>query len=164
MEVCYWAFLFMPLVILHHLLNVFVQLANKRGFKQKKKSTLNVCPYLTGNTLHLRCEPNRLMLSVGLWRWYINITITILDIIHRPVFYLQLNSIQLNSIGLSVPRSKHITSPLPAQQVIAVYRFVTNSPKGHYLQYLQTVASNSWQRTTITLAVSLVDTDRYSSA
>jgi hypothetical protein len=36
MEVCYWALLFMPLVILHHLLNVFVQLANKRGFKQKK--------------------------------------------------------------------------------------------------------------------------------
>jgi hypothetical protein len=26
----------MPLVILHHLLNVSVQLANKRGFKQKK--------------------------------------------------------------------------------------------------------------------------------
>jgi hypothetical protein len=25
-------------------------------------------------------------------RWYINITITILDIIHRPVFYLKLNS------------------------------------------------------------------------
>jgi hypothetical protein len=25
----------------------------------------------------------------GLWRWYINITITILDIIHRPVFYLK---------------------------------------------------------------------------
>jgi hypothetical protein len=37
MEVCYWALLFMPLVILHHLLNVFVQLANKRGFTQKKK-------------------------------------------------------------------------------------------------------------------------------
>jgi hypothetical protein len=31
------------------------------------------------------------MLSTGLWRWYINITITILDIIHRPVFYLKLN-------------------------------------------------------------------------
>jgi hypothetical protein len=29
------------------------------------------------------------MLSVGFWRWYINITITILDIIHRPVFYLK---------------------------------------------------------------------------
>jgi hypothetical protein len=28
------------------------------------------------------------MLSVGLWRWYINITITILNII-RPVFYLK---------------------------------------------------------------------------
>jgi hypothetical protein len=36
MEVCYWALLFMPLVILHHFLNVFVQLANKRGFKQTK--------------------------------------------------------------------------------------------------------------------------------
>jgi hypothetical protein len=29
------------------------------------------------------------MLFVGLWRWYINITITILDIIHRPVFHLR---------------------------------------------------------------------------
>jgi hypothetical protein len=37
MEVCYWALLFMPLVILHHLLNVFVQLPNKRGFTKKKK-------------------------------------------------------------------------------------------------------------------------------
>jgi hypothetical protein len=32
----------MPLVILHHLLNVSVQLANKRGFKQKKLSARNV--------------------------------------------------------------------------------------------------------------------------
>jgi hypothetical protein len=30
---------------------------------------------------------HRLMLSIGLWRWYINITITILNIIHRPVFH-----------------------------------------------------------------------------
>jgi hypothetical protein len=29
--------LFMRLVILHHLLNVFVELANKRGFKKQKK-------------------------------------------------------------------------------------------------------------------------------
>jgi hypothetical protein len=28
----------------------------------------------------------------GGWRCYINITITVLDIIHRPVFYLKLNS------------------------------------------------------------------------
>jgi hypothetical protein len=35
------------------------------------------------------------MLSIGLWCWYINITITILDIIHRPVFYLKLNWTQL---------------------------------------------------------------------
>jgi hypothetical protein len=32
---------------------------------------------------------------------------------------------QLNSIGLSVPHRKHITSPLLAQQINAVYRFVT---------------------------------------
>jgi hypothetical protein len=31
------------------------------------------------------------MLSIGLWRWYINITFTILDIIHRPVLYLKHN-------------------------------------------------------------------------
>jgi hypothetical protein len=43
MEVCYWALLFMPLVISHHLRNVFVQLANKRGFKQKK---INLAPPL----------------------------------------------------------------------------------------------------------------------
>jgi hypothetical protein len=35
------------------------------------------------------------MLSIGLLRWYINGTITILDIIHRPVFYLKLNSTQV---------------------------------------------------------------------
>jgi hypothetical protein len=29
------------------------------------------------------------MLSIALWRWYINITITILNIIHRPVLYLK---------------------------------------------------------------------------
>jgi hypothetical protein len=29
------------------------------------------------------------MLSIALRRWYINLTITILDIIHRPVFYLK---------------------------------------------------------------------------
>jgi hypothetical protein len=61
-------------------------------FYLKLNSTLYVCPYLTGNTLRLRYESNRLMLSIGLWRWYINITITILDIIHRHIFYLKLNS------------------------------------------------------------------------
>jgi hypothetical protein len=58
----------------------------------KLYSTLQVCPYLTGNTLRFRYEPNRLMLSLGLRRWYINITITILDIIRRLVFYLKLAS------------------------------------------------------------------------
>jgi hypothetical protein len=32
---------------------------------------------------------------------------------------------QLNSVGLSVPHRKHVTSPLRAQQVNAVYRLVT---------------------------------------
>jgi hypothetical protein len=30
-----------------------------------------------------------IMLSIGLWRWYINIIIPILDIIHYPVFYTE---------------------------------------------------------------------------
>jgi hypothetical protein len=58
--------------------------------------------------------------STGLLRRYINITITIPDIIHRPVFYLK-----LNSVGLSVLHRKHIASPLRAQQVKVIYRFVT---------------------------------------
>jgi hypothetical protein len=57
--------------------------------------------------------------SVGLWRWYVNITITIMDIIHRPVFYLKT---QPNSISLSVPHRKHIMSPLRAQKVNAIHR------------------------------------------
>jgi hypothetical protein len=52
------------------------------------------------------------MLSVGLCLWYINLSITILDIFHRPVFYLK-----LNSVGLSLSHRKHITSLLLAQQV-----------------------------------------------
>jgi hypothetical protein len=71
-------------------------------------------------TLHLRYEPNGLMLSIGLWRWYINITITVLDIIHRHIFHLK-----LNSIGLSVPHREDIKSSLRAQQVNAIYTFVT---------------------------------------
>jgi hypothetical protein len=38
-SVCYWALLFMPLVILHNFLNVFVQLANKRGLKKPNPSS-----------------------------------------------------------------------------------------------------------------------------
>jgi hypothetical protein len=61
-------------------------------FYLKLNSTQYVCPYLTGNTLRLRYEPNRLMLYIGLCRWYSNTTITILDIIHRIMFYLKLTS------------------------------------------------------------------------
>jgi hypothetical protein len=48
MEVCYWALLFMPLVILHHLLNVSVQLANIRGFKQKNLKEMSYQSVTTG--------------------------------------------------------------------------------------------------------------------
>jgi hypothetical protein len=40
----------MPLVILHHLLNVFVQLANKRGFKLKTIWTYSYGIQLWGTT------------------------------------------------------------------------------------------------------------------
>jgi hypothetical protein len=56
--------------------------------------------------------------STGLWRRYIKITVTI------PSSCLLFKT-QLNSIGLSVPHRKHITSPLRALQVNAIYRFVT---------------------------------------
>jgi hypothetical protein len=51
----------------------------------------------------------------------VNITIPILGIIRRTVFCLKL---KISSIGLSVPRRKHITSALRAQQVKYICRFV----------------------------------------
>jgi hypothetical protein len=59
MEVCYWALLFMPLVILHHLLNVFVQLANKRGFTKKKKKKFETLPPWEGQIPVFICLRNR---------------------------------------------------------------------------------------------------------
>jgi hypothetical protein len=38
---------------------------------------------------YLFSNPLTFIRSIGLWRWHINITITILDITHRPVFYLK---------------------------------------------------------------------------
>jgi hypothetical protein len=32
--------------------------------------------------------------SVGLWKWYINIIVTVLDVIHRPGFYLKHNFLE----------------------------------------------------------------------
>jgi hypothetical protein len=57
----------------------------------KLDSILQACPYLKGNTLRLRYELNRLMLSIALRRWNININFTILDIIYRPILYLKYN-------------------------------------------------------------------------
>jgi hypothetical protein len=47
---------------------------------------------------------------------------------HKPGYYPSsplLFKTQLNTISLSLPHRKHITSPLRAQQVNAIYRFVT---------------------------------------
>jgi hypothetical protein len=55
----------------------------------KRNSTLYVCPHVTGKTLSLRYESNRFMLYIGLWRWHINITITILNTINYPILYLK---------------------------------------------------------------------------
>jgi hypothetical protein len=44
-------------------------------------------PVLKCTALHFQtCSIIR---CIGLWRWYINITITIFNIIHRPLFYLK---------------------------------------------------------------------------
>jgi hypothetical protein len=61
---------------------IILAISHRPVFYLKLIPTLQVCPYLTGNTLRLPYEPNRLMLSIGSWRWYINITITIMDTIH----------------------------------------------------------------------------------
>jgi hypothetical protein len=68
-----------------------LDIIHRPAFHLKLNSNVNFCLYPIGNTLRLRYEPNRLMLSIGLLRWYINVAITILDIIHRPVFYLKYN-------------------------------------------------------------------------
>jgi hypothetical protein len=41
-----------------------------------------------------------------MWWWSINITITILDIIHRPVFYLQLNLTLFRTLRLRYKPNK----------------------------------------------------------
>jgi hypothetical protein len=58
------------------------------------------------------------MRSIGLWRRYINITVTVLNIIHSPAFYLK-------QWIMFVYHRKHITSPRRAQPVNAIYRFMT---------------------------------------
>jgi hypothetical protein len=49
----------------------------------------------------------------------LQITITILDNVHRPISCLKLDVSYKCSIGLSVVHRKHITSPLRAQHVNA---------------------------------------------
>jgi hypothetical protein len=67
MEVCYWALLFMPLVILHHLLNVFVQLANKRGFTKKKKKNVGGSHIFMVHTVQYISISHRGVMGWALW-------------------------------------------------------------------------------------------------
>jgi hypothetical protein len=80
------------------------------------------CPYLTGNTCTSPIQAQQVNVICRFWRWYINITISILDIIHRPAFYFKLNSTPQDSSYLT---GNIYMSLLRAQQVNDIYRFVT---------------------------------------
>jgi hypothetical protein len=49
-----------------HVTITILDIIDRLVFYLKLNSTLSVCLYLTGNTLRLRYEPNRLMLATGL--------------------------------------------------------------------------------------------------
>jgi hypothetical protein len=71
------------------------------------------------------------MLSIGLWRWYINISITILDTINRPVFCLKVNS----TLGLSVSQKTHYVSATnPAGPGVHSTKIITRSRKVMFLE------------------------------
>jgi hypothetical protein len=59
------------------------------------------------------------MLSTGLWRWYINITIAILDIINRPVSYLKHDVSETWFCLLQVDPTQFV----PVRFEYSVYRF-----------------------------------------
>jgi hypothetical protein len=62
---------------------------------------------------------NQTVRPVSVWRWYINITITVLDIIHRRVFYLKH---KMDNVRTS-QEARYISAKV--QPVNAIYRFVT---------------------------------------
>jgi hypothetical protein len=74
-----------------HIIITVLDIIHSLVFYLKLNSTAWVCPYLTGNTLRLHYEPNRLMLYIGLRQLYIIVTVILvtLDITCRPVFYLK---------------------------------------------------------------------------
>jgi hypothetical protein len=63
-------------------------------------------------------------------RWVHNIKVEIVSYLvnslvsYQSFFYLKTLRHRIRSIGLAVPHRKHITSPLRAQQVNAIYRFM----------------------------------------
>jgi hypothetical protein len=59
------------------------------------------------------------MLSIGLWRWYINVTITILDIIHLLTFYLN------HDVSYRCLKQRNVSK---------IYRFVRTSEETYYLR------------------------------
>jgi hypothetical protein len=105
-----------------------LDIVHRPVFYSKYNSTLLVCPYLTGNTLRLRHEPNRLMLSIGLWRWYIKVTIAILDIIHRRVFYLRRNDTE-TGICLCLQAEPTQLDPINGTIYMHIYIYIYISKK-----------------------------------
>jgi hypothetical protein len=76
------------------------------------------------------------MLSICLCRWYINIAITILDIIHRPVFYLKDDvsetgfclCLQLEPVQVGQYKNQSL-SPEPPENISPEYGNIIQSPK-----------------------------------
>jgi hypothetical protein len=62
------------------------------------------------------------MISIRVWRRYINITITILDIIHRPVFYLNHT---VDNVRAS-QESRHHYEPNRLMRSIGLWRWCIN--------------------------------------
>jgi hypothetical protein len=95
-------------------------------FYLKLNSIISVCSYLAGNTLRLCYEPNRLMLSIGLWRWYVNNTIAVLDLSHHPVFHLKSLEASVGIVPLLGPQPLSCIS-FPVHQLS--YNWTLCSPR-----------------------------------
>jgi hypothetical protein len=73
------------------------------------------------------------MLPIGLWQWYINITITVLHIIHCPAFYLK-HDVSETGFRLRLQVETTQASPVPPEDVDIIQcpkRRVLNKRKDH---------------------------------
>jgi hypothetical protein len=60
------------------------------------------------------------MLSIGLWRWYINTTITIMDIILRPAIHLkQKHDVSDNGFGFPLQMEPIQLGPMDRDSLLS---------------------------------------------